>query len=156
MAFFKEHPSSPIEMMQSHAGMYMNWVKLGAVKFKDKEQIAQMFQTMASVELMYEQSMSGTMYDIKKRVDPSLWEAVLREYDEDMPKLREAAEGTELTDEEKEEFQRITAAMEMEHKEMRKWADDWFAVHGRGGCAAALLLIVSLPAAAGLGLWYWF
>lgn len=157
LSLFSSQKESPIDRLREHASLYMEWIRLGQAKFRKKEIIRSAFEDLSQAEILYEQAMSGSIYDYKKKLDPMLWEAVEHEYREDMPKLKKAEEETpELTEEEKKELNRIISGLESEYEKISQIADDWFAVHGKNnGCLGFFLFaVLGIPAAAGGGIWF--
>ncbi len=90
MGFFdKKHESdSPIGNLRSHIGTFMYFVKVGKSKFKHKGRIGEIFADMENTEFLFQQATSGTMYDLKKKLDYALWDAAIHKYTEDMDALK--------------------------------------------------------------------
>ena len=54
----------------------MYFVKVGKSKFKHKGKVGEIFADMDNTQYLFQQATSGTMYDMKKKLDYTLWDAV--------------------------------------------------------------------------------
>ena len=128
MGFFdKGHEKeSPIGNLRAHIGTFMYFVKVGKSKFKHKGKVGEIFADMDNTQYLFQQATSGTMYDMKKKLDYTLWDAATHKYTEDIQKLKdellkavdEGEESGEFAEEKKEK--EIEAEKEEEEKKLRK------------------------------------
>ena len=112
MGFFdKGHEKeSPIGNLRAHIGTFMYFVKVGKSKFKHKGKVGEIFADMDNTQYLFQQATSGTMYDMKKKLDYTLWDAATHKYTEDIQKLKdellkavdEGEESGEFAEEKKE------------------------------------------------------
>lgn len=127
MGFFdKGHEKeSPIGNLRAHIGTFMYFVKVGKSKFKHKGKVGEIFADMDNTQYLFQQATSGTMYDMKKKLDYTLWDAATHKYTEDIQKLKdellkavdEGEESGEFAEEKKEK------EIETEKEEEEKKAD---------------------------------
>ena len=127
MGFFdKGHEKeSPIGNLRAHIGTFMYFVKVGKSKFKHKGKVGEIFADMDNTQYLFQQATSGTMYDMKKKLDYTLWDAATHKYTEDIQKLKdellkavdEGEESGEFAEEKKEK------EIEAEKEEEEKKAD---------------------------------
>lgn len=91
MGFFdKNHAKeSPIGNLRAHIGTFMYYVKVGKSKFKHKGTVGEIFADMDNTQYLFQQATSGTMYDMKKKLDYTLWDAATHKYTEDIQKLKD-------------------------------------------------------------------
>ena len=91
MGFFdKGHEKeSPIGNLRAHIGTFMYFVKVGKSKFKHKGKVGEIFADMDNTQYLFQQATSGTMYDMKKKLDYTLWDAATHKYTEDIQKLKD-------------------------------------------------------------------
>ena len=91
MGFFdKNHAKeSPIGNLRAHIGTFMYYVKVGKSKFKHKGAVGEIFADMDNTQYLFQQATSGTMYDMKKKLDYTLWDAATHKYTEDIQKLKD-------------------------------------------------------------------
>lgn len=115
MGFFdKNHAKeSPIGNLRAHIGTFMYYVKVGKSKFKHKGAVGEIFADMDNTQYLFQQATSGTMYDMKKKLDYTLWDAATHKYTEDIQKLKD--ELLKAVDEGEE-----NGAFEAEKEEERK------------------------------------
>ena len=92
MGFFDKanESKSPIGLLRAHIGTFMYYVKMGEQKFKDKEEIHDIFYDMNQTKFLLDQATRGSLYEFKKRIDDVLWDAAVHKYTEDMEKLKAA------------------------------------------------------------------
>lgn len=90
MGFFdKQHEEeSPIGKIRAHIGTYMYFVKLGKSKFRHKGRIGEIFFDMDNTQYLLNQATMGSLYDFKKKLDYTLWDAALHKYSQDMDELK--------------------------------------------------------------------
>lgn len=143
MGFFdKGHEKeSPIGNLRAHIGTFMYFVKVGKSKFKHKGRVGEIFADMDNTQYLFQQATSGTMYDMKKKLDYTLWDAATHKYTEDIQSLK--AELLKAVDEGEEsgEFEEEKKAKELEAKrkeeeEKKEETGDWRA-HIKGQMAEA-------------------
>ena len=91
MGFFdKGHEKeSPIGNLRAHIGTFMYFVKVGKSKFKHKGRVGEIFADMDNTQYLFQQATSGTMYDMKKKLDYTLWDAATHKYTEDIQQLKD-------------------------------------------------------------------
>ena len=91
MGFFdKGHDKeSPLGNLRAHIGTFMYFVKVGKSKFKHKGTVGDIFADMDNTQYLFQQATSGTMYDMKKKLDYTLWDAATHKYTEDIKKLKD-------------------------------------------------------------------
>ena len=68
----------------------MYWVKTGKEKFRHKKEIGPIFAEMESARYLFEQALSGTVYDYQKKLERNVWAAAMHKYGEEMDKLKDA------------------------------------------------------------------
>lgn len=90
MGFFdhKHEKESPIGNLRAHIGTFMYFVKVGKSKFKNKGRVGEIFADMDNTQYLFQQATSGTMYDMKKKLDYALWDAAVHKYTEDLGELK--------------------------------------------------------------------
>lgn len=90
MGFFdhKHEKESPIGNLRAHIGTFMYFVKVGKSKFKNKGRLGEIFADMDNTQYLFQQATSGTMYDMKKKLDYALWDAAVHKYTEDLGELK--------------------------------------------------------------------
>lgn len=144
MGFFdKGHEKeSPIGNLRAHIGTFMYFVKVGKSKFKHKGKVGEIFADMDNTQYLFQQATSGTMYDMKKKLDYTLWDAATHKYTEDIQKLKDALlkavdEGEEsgVFEEEKKEKESEAKRKEEEEKKEEE-TGDWRS-HIKGQMAEA-------------------
>lgn len=115
MGFFDRNHAkeSPIGNLRAHIGTFMYYVKVGKSKFKHKGAVGEIFADMDNTQYLFQQATSGTMYDMKKKLDYTLWDAATHKYTEDIQKLKD--ELLKAVDEGEE-----NGAFEAEKEEERK------------------------------------
>ena len=129
MGFFdKGHEKeSPIGNLRAHIGTFMYFVKVGKSKFKHKGKVGEIFADMDNTQYLFQQATSGTMYDMKKKLDYTLWDAATHKYTEDIQKLKdellkavdEGEESGEFAEEKKEKEKEMeTPAVETEEESL--------------------------------------
>jgi hypothetical protein len=91
MGFFDRNHAkeSPIGNLRAHIGTFMYYVKVGKSKFKHKGAVGEIFADMDNTQFLFQQATSGTMYDMKKKLDYTLWDAAIHKYTEDIQKLKD-------------------------------------------------------------------
>lgn len=91
MGFFDRNHAkeSPIGNLRAHIGTFMYYVKVGKSKFKHKGAVGEIFADMDNTQYLFQQATSGTMYDMKKKLDYTLWDAATHKYTEDIQKLKD-------------------------------------------------------------------
>ena len=144
MGFFdKGHEKeSPIGNLRAHIGTFMYFVKVGKSKFKHKGKVGEIFADMDNTQYLFQQATSGTMYDMKKKLDYTLWDAATHKYTEDIQKLKDELlkavdEGEEsgVFEEEKKEKESEAKRKEEEEKKEEE-TGDWRS-HIKGQMAEA-------------------
>lgn len=144
MGFFdKGHEKeSPIGNLRAHIGTFMYFVKVGKSKFKHKGKVGEIFADMDNTQYLFQQATSGTMYDMKKKLDYTLWDAATHKYTEDIQKLKDELlkavdEGEEsgVFEEEKKEKESEAKRKEEEEKQKEE-TGDWRS-HIKGQMAEA-------------------
>ena len=132
MGFFdKGHEKeSPIGNLRAHIGTFMYFVKVGKSKFKHKGKVGEIFADMDNTQYLFQQATSGTMYDMKKKLDYTLWDAATHKYTEDIQKLKDELlkavdEGEEsgVFEEEKKEKESEAKREEEEEKKEEETGD---------------------------------
>lgn len=90
MGFFdkKHEKDSPIGNLRAHIGTFIYFVKVGKSKFKHKGKVGEIFADMENTQYLFQQATMGTMYDIKKKLDYTLWDAAVHKYTEDLAALK--------------------------------------------------------------------
>lgn len=91
MGFFDRNHAkeSPIGNLRAHIDTFMYYVKVGKSKFKHKGAVGEIFADMDNTQFLFQQATSGTMYDMKKKLDYTLWDAAIHKYTEDIQKLKD-------------------------------------------------------------------
>ena len=93
MGFFDRghEKESPLGNLRAHIGTFMYYVKVGKSKFKNKGAVGAIFVDMDNTQFLFQQATSGTMYmyDMKKKLDYTLWDAAIHKYTEDIQKLKD-------------------------------------------------------------------
>lgn len=93
MGFFDRghEKESPLGNLRAHIGTFMYYVKVGKSKFKNKGAVGAIFVDMDNTKFLFQQATSGTMYmyDMKKKLDYTLWDAAIHKYTEDIQKLKD-------------------------------------------------------------------
>ena len=91
MGFFdkKHDKESPIGNLRAHIGTFMYFVKVGKSKFKHKGNIGYIFADMDNTQYLFQQATSGSMYDMKQKLDYTIWDAAVHKYTEDLQKLKD-------------------------------------------------------------------
>ncbi|WP_296981786.1 hypothetical protein [uncultured Dialister sp.] len=146
MGFFdKGHEKeSPIGNLRAHIGTFMYFVKVGKSKFKHKGRVGEIFADMDNTQYLFQQATSGTMYDMKKKLDYTLWDAATHKYTEDIQQLKdellkavdEGEESGVFEEEKKEKEIEEKKKEEKEKKEEEEKTGDWKA-HIKGQMAEA-------------------
>lgn len=137
MGFFdkKHEKDSPIGNLRAHIGTFIYFVKVGKSKFKHKGKVGEIFADMENTQYLFQQATMGTMYDIKKKLDYTLWDAAVHKYTEDLAALKaellkavdEGALEEKAEEEAKAEAAEKKAAAEQEKGEPGEsgdWASD--------------------------------
>jgi len=90
MSFFdKQHEKeSPIGKIRAHIGTFFYFVDLGKSRFKNKGRVGDIFEDMENTKYLFRQATSGTIYDFKKKLDYTLWDAAVHKYTEDLAELK--------------------------------------------------------------------
>lgn len=90
MGFFdkKHEKDSPIGNLRAHIGTFIYFVKVGKSKFKHKGRVGEIFADMENTQYLFQQATMGTMYDIKRKLDYTLWDAAVHKYKEDLAALK--------------------------------------------------------------------
>nr|WP_302707187.1 hypothetical protein [uncultured Dialister sp.] len=144
MGFFdKGHEKeSPIGNLRAHIGTFMYFVKVGKSKFKHKGKVGEIFADMDNTQYLFQQATSGTMYDMKKKLDYTLWDAATHKYTEDIQKLKyellkavDEGEESGVFEEEKKEKESEAKRKEEEEKKEEE-TGDWRS-HIKGQMAEA-------------------
>lgn len=86
----KKKEAGPIGALREHMSAYMYWVKLGHSKFQHKKEVGRIFLEMENTEYLFQQAVSGTMYDYQRKIERNVWAAAVHKYDGDMARLKEA------------------------------------------------------------------
>lgn len=122
MGFFdKGHEKeSPIGNLRAHIGTFMYFVKVGKSKFKHKGKVGEIFADMDNTQYLFQQATSGTMYDMKKKLDYTLWDAATHKYTEDIQKLKDELLKAVDEGEESGEFAEEKKEKEIEAEKRRK------------------------------------
>lgn len=146
MEFFdKGHEKeSPIGNLRAHIGTFMYFVKVGKSKFKHKGRVGEIFADMDNTQYLFQQATSGTMYDMKKKLDYTLWDAATHKYTEDIRQLKdellkavdEGEESGVFEEEKKEKEIEEKKKEEKEKKEEEEKTGNWKA-HIKGQMAEA-------------------
>ncbi len=146
MGFFdKGHEKeSPIGNLRAHIGTFMYFVKVGKSKFKHKGRVGEIFADMDNTQYLFQQATSGTMYDMKKKLDYTLWDAATHKYTEDIQQLKdellkavdEGEESGVFEEEKKEKEIEEKKKEEKEKKEEEEKTGNWKA-HIKGQMAEA-------------------
>lgn len=129
MGFFdKRHEKdTPMGELRAHIGKFMYFVQVGKSKFKHKNHIGIIFEDMDSTQYLFQQATSGSLYDYKKKLDYTLWDAALHKYHEDMEKLKaellKAVDESHLQEEDEEEAVEEIAAEESSEESL-DWKSD--------------------------------
>ena len=133
MGFFDRNHAkeSPIGNLRAHIGTFMYYVKVGKSKFKHKGAVGEIFADMDNTQYLFQQATSGTMYDMKKKLDYTLWDAATHKYTEDIQKLKDELlkavdEGEEngAFEAEKEEEKKKEEVQKEEEKE-EEFSGNW-------------------------------
>lgn len=130
--------------MRAHIGTFMYFVKVGKSKFKHKGRVGEIFADMDNTQYLFQQATSGTMYDMKKKLDYTLWDAATHKYTEDIQQLKdellkavdEGEESGVFEEEKKEKEIEEKKKEEKEKKEEEEKTGDWKA-HIKGQMAEA-------------------
>ena len=130
MGFFdKGHEKeSPIGNLRAHIGTFMYFVKVGKSKFKHKGKVGEIFADMDNTQYLFQQATSGTMYDMKKKLDYTLWDAATHKYTEDIQKLKdellkavdEGEESGEFAEEKKEKEIKVEGRTDYETRKKQE------------------------------------
>lgn len=144
MGFFdKGHEKeSPIGNLRAHIGTFMYFVKVGKSKFKHKGKVGEIFADMDNTQYLFQQATSGTMYDMKKKLDYTLWDAATHKYTEDIQKLKDELlkavdEGEESGVFEEEKKEKESEAKRKEEEEKKKEETGDWRSHIKGQMAEA-------------------
>lgn len=81
---------NPVNILRDHIATYMQWVKLGKSKFRHKEEIGRIFLEMESTEYLFQQAVSGSMYDYRRKLERNVWAAAVHKYGGEMDNLKAA------------------------------------------------------------------
>ncbi|MGN0954705.1 hypothetical protein [Dialister sp.] len=135
MGFFDKGHSkeSPIGNLRAHIGTFMYFVKVGKSKFKNKGRVGEIFEDMDNTQYLFQQATSGTMYDMKKKLDYTIWDAATHKYTEDIQKLKdellkavdEGEESGEFEEEKKEKEAEEKRKQEEEARKEEEETGDW-------------------------------
>ena len=90
MLFGGKKEAGPIATLREHMSTYMYWVKVGKSKFRHKKEVGKIFLEMESTEYLFQQAVSGTMYDYQRKIERNVWAAAIHKYEGDMAALKEA------------------------------------------------------------------
>lgn len=144
MGFFdKGHEKeSPIGNLRAHIGTFMYFVKVGKSKFKHKGKVGEIFADMDNTQYLFQQATSGTMYDMKKKLDYTLWDAATHKYTEDIQKLKDELlkavdEGEESGVFEEEKKEKESEAKRKEEEEKKEEENGDWRSHIKGQMAEA-------------------
>lgn len=134
MGFFdkKHDKESPIGNLRAHIGTFMYFVKVGKSKFKHKGNIGYIFADMDNTQYLFQQATSGTMYDMKQKLDYTLWDAATHKYTEDLQKLKDEllkavdeGEGGLFEEEKKKEEEKARKEAEEAKETAEEETGDW-------------------------------
>lgn len=134
MGFFDRNHAkeSPIGNLRAHIGTFMYYVKVGKSKFKHKGAVGEIFADMDNTQFLFQQATSGTMYDMKKKLDYTLWDAAIHKYTEDIQKLKDEllkavdeGEETGAFAEEKEEEKKKEEKQKEEEETEEDFSGNW-------------------------------
>jgi hypothetical protein len=134
MGFFDRNHAkeSPIGNLRAHIGTFMYYVKVGKSKFKHKGAVGEIFADMDNTQFLFQQATSGTMYDMKKKLDYTLWDAAIHKYTEDIQKLKDEllkavdeGEETGAFAEEKKEEEKKEEEQKKEEDKEEDFSGNW-------------------------------
>lgn len=134
MGFFDRNHAkeSPIGNLRAHIGTFMYYVKVGKSKFKHKGAVGEIFADMDNTQFLFQQATSGTMYDMKKKLDYTLWDAAIHKYTEDIQKLKDEllkavdeGEETGAFAEEKKEEEKKEKEQKKEEDKEEDFSGNW-------------------------------
>ena len=134
MGFFDRNHAkeSPIGNLRAHIGTFMYYVKVGKSIFKHKGAVGEIFADMDNTQFLFQQATSGTMYDMKKKLDYTLWDAAIHKYTEDIQKLKDEllkavdeGEETGAFAEEKKEEEKKEEEQKKEEDKEEDFSGNW-------------------------------
>lgn len=135
MGFFdkKHEKDSPMGNLRAHIGTFFYFVKVGKSKFKHKGRVGEIFADMDNTQFLFQQATSGTMYDMKKKLDYALWDAATHKYTEDLQNLKaellkavdEGEESGHFEEEKKKEEEEAKKKEEEERAKEEEEPADW-------------------------------
>ena len=121
----KKGTVSPVNILREYVSTYMYWVKTGKEKFRHKKEIGPIFAEMESARYLFEQALSGTVYDYQKKLERNVWAAAMHKYGEEMDKLKDALQrAVEDCEAAKSDEEKEAAARAKEEAEKRKQEEE--------------------------------